>query len=81
MMTKNFFAAAFFALTLATSFTTPSSAKQVVAPMESHGLVGREIAAPPWSAACMTDHGPSQCDEPVWIYGSPAKVARYKDAF
>ena len=80
-MTKNFFPAAFFALTLATPFTTPASAKQVVAPVESHGLVGREIAAPPWSAACMTDHGPSQCDEPVWIYGSPAKVARYKDAF
>jgi hypothetical protein len=42
-MTKNFFPAAFFALTLATSLTTPSSAKQVVTPVESHGLVGREM--------------------------------------
>ena len=45
------------------------------------GIVGREIAAPPWSAACMTDHGPSQCDEPMWIYGSPREVARYRSAF
>ena len=36
---------------------------------ESGGLVGREVAAPPWSAACMTDHGPSQCGEPMWVYG------------
>ncbi len=45
------------------------------------GIVGREIAAPPWSAACMTDHGPSQCDEPMWVYGSPRYVARFKSAF
>ncbi|MBV8754336.1 MAG: hypothetical protein JO328_15845 [Hyphomicrobiales bacterium] len=30
---------------------------------------GRQGVAPPWSFACMTDHGPSQCDEPMWIYG------------
>jgi hypothetical protein len=42
---------------------------------------GREIAAPPWSAACMNDHGPSQCDEPMWVYGSPSAIARYKNAF
>jgi hypothetical protein len=47
----------------------------------SRGVVGREVAAPSWSAACMTDHGPSQCDEPMWVYGSPAAVSRYKDAF
>jgi hypothetical protein len=80
-MTKIFFPAASLALVLATSFATPSLAKQAVAPLALHGLVGREIAAPPWSAGCMTDHGPSQCDEPVWIYDSPSKVARYKDAF
>lgn len=53
---------------------------------ESHGqsqtqIQGREVAAPPWSAACMTDHGPSQCDEPMWIYGSSNALARYKSAF
>lgn len=45
------------------------------------GIEGREVAAPPWSAACMTDHGPSQCDEPMWVYGSPRYVARFKSAF
>jgi hypothetical protein len=44
-------------------------------------IEGREVAAPSWSAACMTDHGPSQCDEPIWVYGSPARIARYKNAF
>jgi hypothetical protein len=43
--------------------------------------IGSEVAAPPWSAACMTDHGPSECDEPMWVYGSPASLSRYKSAF
>jgi len=30
---------------------------------------GRQGEAPPWSFACMTDHGPSECGEPMWIYG------------
>ena len=30
---------------------------------------GREVPAPPWSFACMTDHGPSPCGEPMWVYG------------
>jgi hypothetical protein len=42
---------------------------------------GREVAAPSWSAACMTDQGPSQCGEPMWVYGSPGAVERYKKAF
>jgi hypothetical protein len=42
---------------------------------------GREVTAPPWSAACMTDHGPSQCDEPMWVYGSPSALTRYRKAF
>jgi len=40
------------------------------------GGEGRQIAAPPWSAACMTDHGPSDCGEPMWIYGAPEPQAR-----
>jgi hypothetical protein len=43
--------------------------------------VGREVMAPPWSAACMTDQGPSQCEEPMWVYGSRAATARYADPF
>jgi hypothetical protein len=50
-------------------------------PPQAFATEGREVAAPPWSAACMTDHGPSQCDEPMWVYGSPSAVARYKNAF
>jgi hypothetical protein len=42
---------------------------------------GREVAAPPWSDACMTDHGPSQCGEPMWVYGSPRTLERYRSAF
>jgi hypothetical protein len=42
---------------------------------------GREVAAPSWSAACMSDQGPSQCGEPMWVYGSPAAVSRYRNAF
>jgi hypothetical protein len=37
---------------------------------QAHRIEGREVAAPPWSATCMTDHGPSACGEPMWIYGS-----------
>jgi hypothetical protein len=28
-------------------------------------IEAREVAAPPWSAACMTDHGPNLCGEPI----------------
>jgi hypothetical protein len=42
---------------------------------------GREVAAPPWSAACMTDHGPSECGEPMWVYGSNDGRTRYRNAF
>jgi hypothetical protein len=37
---------------------------------EANGIGGREVAAPPWSAACMTDQGPSACGEPMWVYGT-----------
>ncbi|MEA3134386.1 MAG: hypothetical protein QOG17_2232 [Gammaproteobacteria bacterium] len=50
-------------------------------PTQVFEIEGREVAAPPWSAACMTDHGPSQCVEPMWVYGSPGALRRYKDAF
>jgi hypothetical protein len=45
------------------------------------GIVGREVAAPPWSFACTNDQGPSECDEPMWVYGSPRYVSRFKSAF
>jgi hypothetical protein len=33
------------------------------------GGEGRQITAPPWSFACMNDQGPSECGEPMWVYG------------
>jgi hypothetical protein len=53
----------------------------IAAQPQAKGIEGREVAAPPWSAACVTDQGPSQCDEPMWIYGSRGALARYKNAF
>jgi hypothetical protein len=47
----------------------------------AYGIVGREVAAPPWSFACLNDQGTRICDEPMWVYGSPWEVERYKSAF
>jgi hypothetical protein len=73
------------ALLLALSITTPTTAHERTpkssARAPAYGLEGREVAAPPWSAACMTDHGPSECGEPMWIYGSGDALARYRNAF
>ena len=86
-----------YALLLVSIFATPTAAHEradksgarshigtrspVDSQPQAYGIVGREIIAPPWSAACMTDHGPSQCGEPMWVYGSPQAVSRYKSAF
>jgi hypothetical protein len=35
------------------------------------GREGREVAAPSWSAACMTDQGPSDCGESMGIHRAP----------
>jgi hypothetical protein len=34
------------------------------------GSGGRQVEAPPWSFACMKDTGPTQCGEPMWVYGN-----------
>jgi len=47
---------------------------------QAHGIKGREVAAPRWSAACMTDHGPSVCGEPMWVYGGRGGHAGKKNA-
>jgi hypothetical protein len=49
--------------------------------LQGYRIEGREIAAPPWSFACMNDQGPQQCDEPMWVYGSPDYLAQFKNAF
>jgi hypothetical protein len=68
-------------LALATSVTAQARTSEHSALPQTYGNEGREVAAPPWSAACMTDHGPSECDEPMWVYGSSGPLARYKNAF
>jgi hypothetical protein len=73
------------ALLLGLSLATPATARErthkSVTRTQTHGIEGREIAAPPWSAACMTDHGPSECGEPMWIYRSSDALARDRNAF
>jgi hypothetical protein len=48
---------------------TPVLARGSGTRTQANGTEGREVTAPPWSAACMTDHGPSECGEPMWVYG------------
>jgi hypothetical protein len=79
------------ALLLVSLLATPITAKERshtqerihkrVTQTQAYTIEGRQIAAPPWSAACMTDHGPSECGEPMWIYGSAGEIARYRDAY
>jgi hypothetical protein len=72
------------ALLLVSSLATPTTAQErthaSVTRAQPNVTVGRQIAGPPWSAACMTDHGPSECGEPMWIYGSRSEIARYRNA-
>ena len=69
------------ALLLVSSLAASAMAQERVhkrgARAQAQGIEGREVAAPPWSAACMTDHGPSECGEPMWIYGSSGARATH----
>ena len=73
------------ALFLVSSLATPAMAQERTnrngERAQAHRIEGREVAAPPWSAACMTDQGPSECGEPMWIYGNIDILARYRSAF
>ena len=72
------------ALLLVPSLATPTAAQErthkSVTRAQTYRIEGRQFAAPPWSAACMTDHGPSECGEPMWIYGSRGEIAPYRNA-
>jgi hypothetical protein len=65
------------ALLLVSLSATPTTAQ----PQTRSGAIsqshGSEVAAPSWSAACMTDHGPSECGEPMWVYGSSDRRAAH----
>jgi hypothetical protein len=80
-MKMQHFAAALLLSLLAVPAMGQARTRESSVPPQASGVEGREVAAPPWSDACMTDHGPSQCGEPMWIYGSPNTVSRYKNAF
>jgi len=56
------------ALAVAATFASPSYARTQDDAPSSYGARGHEVAAPPWSFACMTDHGPAACGEPIWVY-------------
>jgi hypothetical protein len=62
MKMKYFLAALLFASSLGTPATVQAGAHESSTPQTSR-FAGREVAAPPSSASCMTDNGPSQCDE------------------
>ena len=68
------------ALLLISSLATPATAQERTnrssARAQAHGIGGRQVAAPPWSAACTTDHGPSECGERC---GSTAAATQSRD--
>jgi hypothetical protein len=80
MKMKYFVAALPLVLALATSAAVQARTIDSRAPAQGYES-GREVAAPSWSDACMSDQGPRQCDEPMWVYGSPRALSRYKSAF
>jgi hypothetical protein len=46
---------------LATSTAARTRINNIADRARSNVIEGRQIAAPPWSAACMTDQGPNEC--------------------
>jgi hypothetical protein len=81
MKMKCLLAALPVALSLAIPATAQARTHELRTAPQTTQDAGREVAAPSWSDACMSDQGPSQCGEPMWIYGSAGAVSRYKSAF
>ena len=69
MKIKSFLVALLFVPPFAVSAAAEGRMNENTALAQACGNEGCEVPAPTWSAACMTDQGPSQCDEPMWIYG------------
>ena len=64
MKMKYFLAALLVVSSLGTPATVQAGTHESSSlPQQTSRFAGREVAAPPSSAACMTDHGPSQCEE------------------
>ena len=62
MKMKYFLAALLIVSSLGTPATVQAGTHESSNSQTSR-FAGREVAAPPSSASCMTDNGPSQCDE------------------
>jgi hypothetical protein len=57
------------ATAVAVVIASPVYAREYVGEIPpTHAITGHEVPAPPSSFACMTDHGPSPCGEPMWVY-------------
>jgi hypothetical protein len=85
------------ALMLMPSFATPAAAHvrtnrsnnradvgtrpTVGSRLQGYRIEGREIVAPAWSFTCLNDQGLQECNEPMWVYGSPDYLAQFKNAF
>ncbi len=69
MKVKSFLVALLFVPPFAVSAAAEGRMNENTALAPACGNEDWEVPAPTWSAACMTDQGPSQCDEPMWIYG------------
>jgi hypothetical protein len=65
MITKPFLAALVSLALVAEASAAPHRAHDAAA-----AATGYQGEAPPWSFACMKDHGPTRCGEPMWIYGN-----------
>jgi hypothetical protein len=78
MMKSSHSVASLLVLVVTATFIVPAAAREAYGAARdvytAASAVGSEVPAPPWSAACMTDHGPSECGEPMWVYGSPARA-------
>jgi hypothetical protein len=70
---KYFLAALLLVSSLALSATVQARTNESGVRPQADRIYGSEVAAPPWSAACMTDHGPSNATSPC---GSMVAAAR-----
>ena len=69
-------------LLLVSSLATPTTAQE-----RTHKSVtrarhtGSRAAKSQLHPGVRLAHGPSECGEPMWIYGSRSEIARYRNAF
>jgi hypothetical protein len=68
MRTKRIFAA-LLVLPLIATASAAQARSRVARDTATWGSGGRQVEAPPWSFACIKDTGPTQCGEPMWVYG------------